>query len=325
MNNLHIPRVQLARRLGVSVLRPLSTGELLDRTFYLYRNHLPVFVGISALPQLGVFALRLVDSAFWLPLLIASRTSRILLFFFVSFIALEISHAATVVAVSHWHLGGMAGIGVAYAQARTSLFRVVGIASTAFVLPLLLSLFLSALALAGAVGILAGTGVFRRVDIAIWIRALPLGLVLLAAPFGALRWWLAWSLVVPVTVLEGTGLRASMRRSRWLTRGVGKRVLLIYVLVAFLGWGATHLFQAPFYAMVPWQGFLPVVHASRLAWSVSAAGHFISTSLLGPLLSIAFTLIYYDQRVRREGFDMELMISTLGGAGPIGASAAPAS
>jgi hypothetical protein len=33
-------------------LRPLSTGELLDRTFSLYRSHFVVFLGIVALPHL---------------------------------------------------------------------------------------------------------------------------------------------------------------------------------------------------------------------------------------------------------------------------------
>ena len=32
----------------VTVLRPLSTSELLDRTFHLYRNNFVVFAGIAA-------------------------------------------------------------------------------------------------------------------------------------------------------------------------------------------------------------------------------------------------------------------------------------
>ena len=35
-----------------SQLRPLSLGELLDRTFQLYRQQFMLFVGIVALPQL---------------------------------------------------------------------------------------------------------------------------------------------------------------------------------------------------------------------------------------------------------------------------------
>jgi hypothetical protein len=37
-------------------LRPLSTGDLLDRTFSLYRSHFAVFLGIVALPHLCVLA-----------------------------------------------------------------------------------------------------------------------------------------------------------------------------------------------------------------------------------------------------------------------------
>jgi len=55
---------------------------------------------------------------------------------------------------------------------------------------------------------------------------------------------------------------------------------------------------------------------------MSALGNFASTSLVGPLLTIALTLIYYDERVRKEGFDLQLMMSTLEGGAPN--AAAPA-
>jgi hypothetical protein len=45
--------------------------------------------------------------------------------------------------------------------------------------------------------------------------------------------------------------------------------------------------------------------------AISSVGTFISTSLVGPLATIALTLIYYDQRVRKEGFDLQLMMSTM--------------
>src|SRR5579863_1204377 len=40
-------------------LRPLSIGELLDRTFSLYRRNFVMFVGISAIPYLFVLAVKL--------------------------------------------------------------------------------------------------------------------------------------------------------------------------------------------------------------------------------------------------------------------------
>src|ERR1700688_3922633 len=48
-------------------LRPLSLGELLDRTFTLYRTHFALFLGITAIPQLLVLALRLLPIFLGIP------------------------------------------------------------------------------------------------------------------------------------------------------------------------------------------------------------------------------------------------------------------
>jgi len=45
---------------------------------------------------------------------------------------------------------------------------------------------------------------------------------------------------------------------------------------------------------------------------------------VGPLATIALTLIYYDERVRKEGFDLQLMMASLqsGSAEPSAVAAA---
>ena len=53
-----------------------------------------------------------------------------------------------------------------------------------------------------------------------------------------------------------------------------------------------------------------------------AIGSFLSTSFVGPLLEIAFTLIYYDERVRKEGFDLQLMMANLESGAPTAATVA---
>ena len=305
----------------VTILRPLSTSELLDRTFHLYRNNFLMFVGIAAIPQLAVLALHLIDAALWLRRIIPSQGFRTLLFVVAAFVAVEISHAATVAAVSSLHLSRSTGISSSYASSKSSLLRVVWIASVAFWFPLVIAVILGVILAAVSAGILAGTGMFPGAGVAIWIRAAILGVTFLAAPALALRWWLAWSLVIPVTVIEGGGLRNSLRRSRSLTSGRRRRIFIIYILVALLTWLVAILFQTPFYSMLSWKQIFRPAHASNLAVTVSAVGNFMSTCLVGPLLTIAFTLIYYDERVRREGFDMQLMISTLENRTP---SASPA-
>ena len=43
----------------LTILRPLSTSELLDRTFHQYKNDFLVFFTIVAIPQLVLFAVKL--------------------------------------------------------------------------------------------------------------------------------------------------------------------------------------------------------------------------------------------------------------------------
>jgi hypothetical protein len=147
----------------------------------------------------------------------------------------------------------------------------------------------------------------------------------LAAPLLASRWLLAWSLVVPVTVLEGGGLRATMRRSRTLTAGRRGRIFGIYLLIFLLTYAVGILFQTPYFILAGVGVFSRHVNHGSLTIIVSAVGSFLSTSFVGPLLEIAFTLIYYDERVRKEGFDLQLMMSNLEGGVPNIAAAVPAS
>ena len=53
-------------------------------------------------------------------------------------------------------------------------------------------------------------------------------------------------------------------------------------------------------------------------WSQIAliVGSFISQSLVSPLMTIGFSLMYYDERVRKEAFDLQHMMSILDSAQP---------
>ena len=48
---------------------------------------------------------------------------------------------------------------------------------------------------------------------------------------------------------------------------------------------------------------------------------FISQCLVGPLATIAFSLLYYDERVRKEAFDLQLMMQALDAPALQGATA----
>lgn len=175
------------------VLRPLSTSELLDRAFFLYRNNFLVFAAIAAIAQLPVLALRLGNSALVAAHVRVSRPVELIVLLLATFLAITVSHAATTIAVSDLHLAQPASVRSSYRRARRSLFRVVWIS---FVVTVLIPFFI---AIPGA--ILVGM-VLLPLGLARVGGRLGPGLILLGIGFGsASYWWLARALVLPVTVV----------------------------------------------------------------------------------------------------------------------------
>jgi hypothetical protein len=57
---------------------------------------------------------------------------------------------------------------------------------------------------------------------------------------------------------------------------------------------------------------VPRVQHVAVVWQVaSLVATFLEQCLVGPLATIAFALVYYDERVRKEAFDLQLMMSTI--------------
>ena len=265
----------------VTVLRPLSISELLDRTFHLYRNNFAVFVGITALPQLVVLALQLLLSAMIFQRSLAGMGTALIigmgtamLIGLASYLAVEISHAATIIAVSHLHLDRPTSIASAYSSAKSSMGRVIGISL--------------------AVGIAVG-----------------IGFILLVVPGIYLA--LAWSLAIPVTVLEGGGLNVSTTRSKALSKGSFGRIFVVYLLMLILTVIVSMTIQFALFFPIRIIGIQGTGAMQATTHALQAVGGFLTASVVGPLLTIALTLLYYDQRVRKEGFDLQLMMSTLEG------------
>ena len=108
-----------------------------------------------------------------------------------------------------------------------------------------------------------------------------------------------WSLTIPVAVLENKGLGAATKRSRELTKGSRGRISVIYFLCGVLSYIVTMMLQLPMFVV----GITSAMHHLRaptwvLIWG--QFGTFVAHSLTGPLLTIALSLVYYDQRVRKR-------------------------
>ena len=260
-----------------AALRPLNTGELLDRTFSLYRNHFVLFLGIAALPHLVLLAVQLAGLA-----IIPSAPGRIstvlysvlwaLFIFMVSIIVSAVSQAATIVAVSNVHLDRPAGVLDSFQRVKTKVFGVVALSILVFL-------------------------------------AVIVGFMFLIVPGILLT--IRWSLAVPIKVLEDAGVGDSMSRSSQLTDGNRGRIFVIWLLIIVLIFAVGALMQWPilFGGMILTKNMGPSAHVWVMV-ATQIAG-FISQSLVAPLFAIAFSLVYYDQRVRKEAFDLQLMMTTL--------------
>lgn len=264
----------------MTTLRPMSLGELLDRSFFLYRKHFALFVGIIAIPHLVLLAFQLIQVAIG-----RGRTTGFAAMGFVWLLATMIlylgamaaSQGATVVAVSKVHLGGSSSISEAFAGIKGKI------------------LYLSL--------IMFGVGI-----------GIGIGFILLIVP--GIIFALMWSLTIPVAVLEDKGLRDATSRSAELTKGNRGRIFMIYFLFIVLMYIVIVLWEVPIFAAI---GIFARSHHpmtvlpvwTQIAFPVCT---FLSQCLVGPLLTIALSLVYYDQRVRKEAFDLELMMSTLDSA-----------
>lgn len=288
----------------ITGLRPLSTSELLDRTFHLYRNHFWVFTGISAIPQLFILPLTLGGAAMamrqndtWAVLMAASG-------YLLFYLALFVSQAPTVVAVSNLQMQKPIGIGSSYRGARKSFLRVVWIV---FVLCLTLG------AIFGGGGTLIALAIAAIAAVSPPAVSISSGLFLTILPgYYALRWiLLGSSLVIPATVLEGGGFLVSMRRSFRLSRGSRWRIFVIYFLMGVFGFVVAFVIE---FLLMFGIAFIHIRNPhtfEALMQAVWGICIFMSASLVGGLAMIALTLVYYDQRVRKEAFDLQLMMATL--------------
>ena len=68
---------------------------------------------------------------------------------------------------------------------------------------------------------------------------------------------------------------------------------------------------------------LLVQSSAKLATIWQLVATFVAYSLSFPISTIAISLLYYDQRVRKEAFDLQLMMESLGEASSTAATAAP--
>lgn len=296
-------------------LRPLSTGELLDRTFNLYRNNFMLFAGIAVLAALIFVAalVLLLALGFSIPKPGANVDPRAVLGAFAIYFGViaifytfgaSLAMGATIHAVSRVHLGQPGSIGESYRKVLPRIGRIILIVLS-IILRMLGMLLLTYLALipmsfvlimVGAA--LSGLGVFGRILMGI------LGIGIIVTVYGlVIRVYLKYSLAVQASLLEDLRVKGSLDRSAFLTEGSLWRIFLIYLLMGILGLALNFVLQFPV--------GLFFRDGSIAATILGFTATFLAYTISFPISTIAISLLYYDQRVRKEAFDLQLMMESL--------------
>ncbi len=286
---------------AVPTLRPLRIGELLDRAIRLYRANFLTFIGIIAVMYVPLTILQIIASAlvgssmFTAPERIFSSASywvgmgsTFIIIFLQIFLVQGIAMGALARAVADNNLGKKTGIFEAYREIGSSWISLVG-----------------ALLFVGL--LLIGISLWWLVPCIGWITGLGMLFYMTAV---------VNQLVPPVVVLEDQTATGSVRRAWSLAR---RRFWPVLGYAFLLGLFSLIVVNGPatIVNIVLTQVFRNVGNATTylaLSSVVSGLLTLVFSLLYYPLQMTAFTLVYFDLRVRTEGFDIALLtMQTEGG------------
>ena len=295
----------------------MSTAQVLDRTFHIYRSHFFLLAGIGVLLPTLLLGVRLAFVPLGYPPRGVVRSNFLFWTVFFEFwatwillyvIAHAVTGGATVYAVSRLHLGDHVTIAEAYRKTLPRFWTLLRIALNIYVRVLVSGLLTIAAVVLGAYGL---DFLFRFLGVSsnnfqVWVGSISVILVALAGMFWMLYLYAKYCLAVPACIIEGLPGRPALRRSRFLAVKSIRRITLIYLLMAVLGLGLSAVLWLPsrYYAAV-------FPHGLTMAILLRSIGSFIAGALTGPIATIAIALVYYDQRIRKEAFDLQFMMESI--------------
>ena len=162
----------------------------------------------------------------------------------------------------------------------------------------------------------AYAAVFRRFFSFIWTMISVSVLVTAASlafvfPGIILYYWYAF--VCQVFVLEGLQYKDARTRSKQIAEGQWWRIMVINLLFGMIQGFATSILSLPMSGATIW---LANYGEHGPHWSIVGFYTGVLTSVMMVMQLIVSVLLYYDLRVRKEGFDLELLAKEMQGHQP---------
>lgn len=317
-------------------LRPMSVGEILDRTFQIYRSRFLVFVGIAILAPLVRIPISLLGMIFKGVLAHITLSSSTKLFLqqpvpvWLANLAVALAFSAlfptACYVASREFLNEKSTIRGSIAQCtvrwRSWIPYSVIVCAILYGVPAGVNAIVSA----GRLQSTIQTGFFGGSD---WDRLsenllITTGSWLLQFCMGAVV-----VLSAPVWIVEGLAMGAAIRRGLRMARHSVALMFAAWCLKSAILWilaTGTSTVLTILYRTIPSGGWGDTILREwyRLIYLIPG---FVSGVFVMPISPIAITLIYYDQQIRKEGYDIERMMDAAGMtaiAAPVAATAGDA-
>jgi len=301
----------------------MTLGEILDRTVTIYRARFLALVGIALIPALAMFSIHLADHALLQVGHLFRPPTQRATYVWNFVVGLFFYHVSTLVSFPMLPALTRVGSGQIMGSPVTS-WEAIRFAAARFGgyfwIALLKVLFQLILPEVAAVGVIAAAafvadaiGAFN--DVA-WSPAAWAILILPALGAGILFAWIgaSLSLAFPVAVIEPVRGFRTLRRSWRLTRGSRGRVFAIWFTILAISWILGFGLQRCLWWIVVllyWRFHL-VLTANGFYVPIALLMNAFLAGVVGPIYPVAATVIYYDQRVRHEGYDIELLMAAAG-------------
>jgi hypothetical protein len=322
MDNSINPNSLSNSRLAIA---PLGAGDLIDRAIRLYRNNFWTFVWIASPPILIGTLITIgwtmlgrelfsfdtpEDSAVFL---LFNWFGNMVIWFVEGIATMIVMGGASRNFVRHLLFGEPITVKETYTNVWS---RLGGLFAASTIIAVLLStvglmiFYFGMLVLAIAVVLTAAF--LNSIPFLAFIASLAVGLVILFGT-GWLFFLLAsrFAYVPQIMMVEGQGVFAAIGRSANLASGNVKRLYALFVFTTLATYAALLLFYIP----LAWYAYLNGVELFTFNQNTIPAWYLIANQvisqlsliLLMPVWMIGLCLLYVDERVRHEGYDIELM------------------
>ncbi|SEB32873.1 hypothetical protein SAMN04489727_0619 [Amycolatopsis tolypomycina] len=281
---------------GVIALRPLNIGDILDGAITAIRRHALLVLGIGAVAAVLTAAISFVLQKYVLTDLAGFATT------------VELGPAAT------------------EEELRNALFGTFGDLFLVLISSSLITTFLLTVTTGLMAAVMGRAALGREVSFGIaWREVQPRLLPLLGVAFvysllstigvmlciipGVLA-WVFWALAAPALVLERGTFRTAFARSVKLVSGAFWRVLGVLLLAKIIEGFFQNIVSLPFtigtgvFSQMFNPGKVTVPSTGDLL--LASAGQIIAGTISIPFVALVTVIVYLDQRMRREGMDIEL-------------------